>query len=321
MWNVPWVLPHCRWEKVLRARVSKQPRVIPAYCAHLGFADHRSLVLNSRGQRTERNFSPWQLFLKSSLRGTPLILLVSRAERATLPCFYRNRRKRCSRVWRSLCRARNNTLPPHFLPFFSFTLFIHSKFGILMDTFCKLQFFKVIRFFLTMKSRFPEELELLEFSQKVKYVGKELSTNFHRDVRKIGENNWLKRWDYQSNILRIKKIEHFFSLLAVNMGWAAFVNVFSVYVMTKGGRQISLYSTWMPDLTGIATRLKSNFHMHFVLEKKKVVIQMSLHIVMKKKKIKLTSSFVCVEFVCSTGISNLWVFQLPTLQTHAHCGF
>lgn len=75
------------WEKVLRARVSEQPRVIPAYCAHLCFANHRSLVLNFRGQRMERNISPWQLFLKSSLRGAPLILLVSRAERATLPCF------------------------------------------------------------------------------------------------------------------------------------------------------------------------------------------------------------------------------------------
>lgn len=68
----------------------------------------------------------------------PLILLVSRAE-AERCHVYRNRRKRCSRVRRPPCRPRNNTLFSSF--FFSCALFIHSNFGILMDTFCKLQFF------------------------------------------------------------------------------------------------------------------------------------------------------------------------------------
>lgn len=49
-------------------------------------------------------------------------------------------------------------------------------------------------------------------------------------------------------------------------------------------------------------------------EKKKVVIQMSLHIVMKKI-IKLTFSFVCVEFVCSTGIS----LGIPASHTPNTC--
>lgn len=133
------------WEKVLHARVSKQPRVIPAYCAHLCFANHRSLVLNFRGQRMERNFSPWQLFLKSSLRGAhPWFCSFPERTEAGYAAMITVIDVKGVRESGVPCVGPEIILFPPFSSFFSFTLFIHSKFGIL-NTFCKLQFFKVIR--------------------------------------------------------------------------------------------------------------------------------------------------------------------------------
>lgn len=58
-------------EGAARKSISRVTIFFPPCCAYLSVANARKIVVNLRGQRLERNYSPWPLFLKPSLRGAP----------------------------------------------------------------------------------------------------------------------------------------------------------------------------------------------------------------------------------------------------------